>query len=74
MSDADESEVLIVTDLDTAHAIRNALTRLNCTFEDLRDWAQTDDYPTVKHKIAWYVLGAYYDERDHYAGLLEGDE
>ncbi|BAD58806.1 hypothetical protein [Nocardia farcinica] len=63
--------VQTVTDLDTAHAIRNTLTRIGCTFEELRDWAQTWDYPTVRHKMAWYAIGPYYDQRDHFTNLLE---
>ncbi len=66
-----DTPVYVVSGLDTAHAIRNALTRLGCTFEELRDWAQTSEYPTVRHKMAWYALGPYYDDRDRYAQLLE---
>jgi hypothetical protein len=28
-------------------------------------------FASARHKMAWYALRAYYDDRDHYASLLE---
>lgn len=64
-------DVVIVTELDAAHSIRNACRRLGCTFEDLHAMHETGDYPSVRHKIAWYALSPYYDDRDRYMSLLE---
>jgi len=66
-----DSEMIFVSDLGIAWSIHNAERRLGCTLEDLREWAQTGDYPTVRHKGAWYTLGPYYDNRDHYRSLLD---
>lgn len=68
---SDDVDVYVVTELDTAHAIRNTLGWLGCTYDELAEAHQTGDYPTVRHRMAWAALGPYYDERDHYAKLLE---
>ncbi len=49
--------VIVVTELDTAHSIRNALSRLGCTFEDLHEMHRTGDYATLKHRLAWIAIG-----------------
>ncbi|WP_109527236.1 MULTISPECIES: hypothetical protein [Nocardia] len=74
MSDDTGCEVLVVTDLDTAHAIRNALHRCGCTFEELADMHRVGQYATIRHRLAWVAIGAHYDEREYFAGLLEGNE
>ncbi|MGY1946603.1 hypothetical protein [Nocardia asiatica] len=59
---AGSDEVEYFTAQDVRVAIRDALDRLGCTFDELAEMHRTGQYASVRHRLAWVALGHYYGE------------
>ncbi|MFF4026977.1 hypothetical protein ACFYY5_29415 [Nocardia elegans] len=66
-----EDPLIVATELDAAHAIRNALNHVDATFEQLAEMHRTGHYDSIRHRIAWAAIGNYYQDRHYYEKLLE---
>ncbi|MFG3621485.1 hypothetical protein [Nocardia sp. NPDC047654] len=56
-----QAEVLVAGPEDTEKAIRNALARAGCTFDELAEQARTHHFQSTRAKLAWMAIGGYYE-------------
>ncbi|UGT53362.1 hypothetical protein [Nocardia asteroides] len=56
-----QADVMAAGPQDTQKAIRNALRRAGCTFEELAEQAKTGHFASTRAKLAWMAVGGYYE-------------
>lgn len=56
-----QADVMIAGPEDTEKAIRNALSRAGCTFDELAEQARTGRFRSTRAKLAWMAIGGYYE-------------
>ncbi len=52
----ERAEVLEATDDDLRVAVRHALQRADCTFDELAAQAKTGDFKSVRAHMAWVAI------------------
>lgn len=55
-----EGTVMVATSADLHAAIRNALDRAGCTFEQLAAQARSGDFTSMQARLAWVAIGDLY--------------
>ncbi|MBF6298223.1 hypothetical protein IU459_11795 [Nocardia amamiensis] len=55
-----EETVMIAGPKDTEIAIKNALRRAGCTFDELAEQARTGQFRSLRARLAWVAIGGYY--------------
>ena len=59
-----ENEVEVATPDDLREAIRVALERAGCTFDELVEQARSDRFDSLAARVAWTVIGDLYGVED----------
>ncbi len=60
----ERAEVLEATDDDLRIAVRHALQRAGCTFEELATQAKSGDFQSVRARMAWVAIADLRDLAD----------
>ncbi|MCB0950712.1 MAG: hypothetical protein KDB44_15840 [Mycobacterium sp.] len=55
-----EGTIVVATSADLRAAIRNALDRAGCTFEQLAAQARSGDFTSIRARLAWVAIGDLY--------------
>jgi len=54
-------DVMVATSADLHAAVKNALERAGCTFEELAHQAQTGQFNSIQARLAWVAIGDLFE-------------
>jgi hypothetical protein len=55
-----QSKVEVASRADLRAAVKHALTRANCTFDQLAEQAKTGQFSSMRARAAWVAIGDLY--------------
>lgn len=56
-----EDAVMVATSADLHAAVKNALDRAGCTFDELAAQARTGQFNSIHARLAWVAIGDLYE-------------
>lgn len=56
-----EETVIELSPQDVEASVKNALSKLGCTFDELAQQARTGHFQSLRARIAWVAIGGFYE-------------
>jgi hypothetical protein len=56
-----DQTVIDLSPEDIKAAVRNALTRAGCSFDELAQQAKTGRFTSLRARLAWVAIGGFYE-------------